>query len=69
MDKRTYTKLQVQRKKNGLSQQALSNLANVSMSAIAKLEAGGRSPRLANARAIARALGVTVDDLWPEVDE
>jgi DNA-binding XRE family transcriptional regulator len=52
-----------------LSQQALAGLAGVSISTIAKLEAGKFPPRLETARAISKALGASIDELWPEAGE
>lgn len=55
------------RKQRGLSQSALAQLAGVTQQAVAQYEAG-RVPLLPIAQRLARALGVTVYDLWPEQD-
>jgi transcriptional regulator with XRE-family HTH domain len=53
-----------------LSQQALAIKAGLSVSAVVKLEAGGiPNPRVNTLQAIARALGVKVDDLLEEEEE
>ena len=52
------------RKAADLTQQALATKAGLSMSAIIHLEAGRiPDPRISTLRAIARVLGVTVDEL------
>ena len=56
------------RKQRGLSQAALAQMAGVTQQAVAQYEAG-RIPLLPIAQALARALGVTVYDLWPEESE
>jgi transcriptional regulator with XRE-family HTH domain len=54
----------------GLTQQDLAVKAGLSMSAVAHLE-GGRipDPRLSTLKALARALGVSLDDLAREESE
>lgn len=53
-----------QRKDKGLSQDKLSRLANVSHATIIKIESGGiQSPTIGTVQKIAKALGVSVDDL------
>jgi len=52
------------RKSRGLSQDRLSKLADVSYNSIIKLETGGiRNPTIETLQKIAKALGVSVDDL------
>lgn len=52
------------RKAAALSQQALAVKAGLSISVVTQLEQGSKmDPRLSTATAIARALGVTVDEL------
>ncbi len=50
----------------GLTQFELAVKAGLNLSAITQIESGRRrSPRIDTCRAIAVALGVTVDDIWP----
>jgi len=52
------------RKDKGLSQDKLSRLADVSHATIIKIESGGiKSPTIDTVQKIARALGVSLDDL------
>ena len=52
------------RKEKGLSQDKLSRLADVSHATIIKIESGGiQSPTIGTVQKIAKALGVSVDDL------
>ena len=52
------------RKKKGLSQDKLSRLADISHATIIKIESGGiQSPTMDTAQKIAKALGVSLDDL------
>ncbi len=52
------------RKAAGLTQQALATKAGLSMSAVIHIEAGRiPDPRVSTMKAIARALGVSVDEL------
>jgi transcriptional regulator with XRE-family HTH domain len=52
------------REERGLSQMALAVAAGLSLNAVARLEQGGiPDPRLSTVVAIARALGVTLDQL------
>lgn len=50
----------------GLTQEGLARKANMSVSTIQKLESGQFRPRLDTALQIARALRVSVDDLFGE---
>jgi len=55
------------RKQRGLSQDKLSKLADISHNTIIKIESGAvQSPTITTAQKIARALGVTLDDLMKE---
>lgn len=55
------------RKRRGLSQDRLSKLADLSHNTIIKIEAGAiLSPTVETAQKIARALGVTLDELTRE---
>ena len=51
------------RQRKGLSQSELSRLSGIPRSLITNVEAGRRTLSLLNARAVARALGVSVDYL------
>ena len=52
------------RKEKDLSQDKLSRLADVSHATIIKIESGGiQSPTIGTVQKIAKALGVSVDDL------
>jgi len=52
------------RSKKGISQDKLSKLADVTYNTIIKLESGAtKNPRVETLRLIAKALGVSVDDL------
>lgn len=52
------------RKKLGISQDKLSKLANVTLHTLTKIESGATSdPRIETVNRIARALGVSLDDL------
>jgi transcriptional regulator with XRE-family HTH domain len=58
------------REAQGLSQQALAGAAGLSISVVTQLEQGLKGdPRLSTAAALARALGVTVDDLLAGQDD
>ncbi len=51
------------REKKGLSQERLARLADVANNTISNLEAGKQNPTLATIEKIARALGITSDEL------
>ena len=52
------------RRKKGLSQDRLSKLADISYNTVIKLESGGiTNPTIETLQKIAKALGVSVDDL------
>ncbi len=52
------------RSKNGVSQDKLSKLADITYNTIIKLESGAtKNPRVETLQLIAKALGVSVDDL------
>lgn len=52
------------RKQRGLSQDKLSKLADISHNTIIKIESGAiQSPTIDTAQKIAKALGVSIDDL------
>lgn len=57
-------KLKKARKKKNISQDKLSKLANVSNTTIIKIESGAnKNPTVSTLKKIARALGVTLNDL------
>ena len=52
------------REEKGLSQDRLAKLANIANNTIIKIEQGGNiNPRLDTLKKIAKALGISVDDL------
>ena len=55
--------IQILRKKSGLTQEQLGMKVGVSRQTVAKWESGESVPDLANGDALARAFGVTLDDL------
>jgi len=61
------TRLKELRQAAGMSQQTLAVAAGLSVSLVSQLEQGSRSdPRMSTTIALARALGVTLDDLAHE---
>lgn len=61
-------KIQICRKRAGLSQEALAEKLNVSRQAVSKWETGAAEPELSKLRALAAAFGVTADWLLSEED-
>jgi putative molybdopterin biosynthesis protein len=61
---RSGTALRLARQVRGFSQQQLARMAGVSRQAVSAVEAGHSDPSLRVALALARALGVTVEDLF-----
>lgn len=57
------------RKRRGMTQSELAQASGIHRITIAKYEAGKVDPTLESAESIARALGVTVDDLIGMKDE
>jgi transcriptional regulator with XRE-family HTH domain len=52
------------RKKEGLSQEKLARLADISLNALTKIESGfARKPTIQTVVKLARALGVSIDEL------
>ena len=62
-------KIQLCRKRAGLSQEALAEKLNVSRQAVSKWETGAAEPELSKLRALAAVFGVTADWLLSEGDE
>jgi transcriptional regulator with XRE-family HTH domain len=61
------TRLKELRVAAGMSQQSLAVAAGLSVSLVSQIEQGARSdPRISTTAALARALGVTLDDLVSE---
>jgi molybdate-binding protein/transcriptional regulator with XRE-family HTH domain len=58
------TRLRLARQARGLSQQQLAGMAGVSRQALSAVESGHSDPSLRVALALARALGVTVEELF-----
>lgn len=56
------------REAKGMSLAELSKLADIEASSVSRIERY-QMPTLGDARALARALGVTVDFLWPEDEQ
>lgn len=61
-------KIQLCRRRAGLSQEALAEKLNVSRQAVSKWETGAAEPELSKLRALAAAFGVTADWLLSEED-
>ncbi|MDB5068265.1 MAG: Helix-turn-helix domain [Chloroflexi bacterium] len=53
------------RRERGLTQEEVARRVRVSTRAVAAWESGASTPRQRNARALAKALGVTLDALQP----
>jgi transcriptional regulator with XRE-family HTH domain len=61
-------KIRELRKKKGLSQEKLARNSNVSYNTVVKLESGeSRHPTIQTMAGIARALGVSLDDLAKDI--
>src|SRR6201984_1935575 len=58
------TRLRMSRQARGLSQQQLAGMAAVTRQAVSALESGHSDPSLRVALALARALGLTVEELF-----
>lgn len=61
-----YTQLAITRRAAGLTQTQLAERAACSKTAVTFYECGMRQPRLDIAAALARALGVSIEELFPE---
>lgn len=59
------SRVRVHRTAQGLDQRDLARLAGVSLKTVSNVERGTTRPRSKTAHAIAVALGVQLDDLWP----
>ena len=55
-----------QRIAKGMSRQELAEAAGVTRQAIHYIEVGHSVPKIVTAQRIAKALGTTIDRLWPE---
>lgn len=53
------------RENAGLTQEDLARKAGLTLSGLRQVETGRREPRLATAQAIASALGVPIEQIWP----
>jgi transcriptional regulator with XRE-family HTH domain len=58
-----HERLKVLRDTAGLSQEALARAAGISTSAVTKLEQAGKEPSWDTAKKLAKALGVSLDNL------
>ena len=58
------TRIRDMRERAGLTQERLSELINVSRSAVAMWESGETSPRADKLPELARVLGCTIDELY-----
>ena len=64
-----HEKIWIQRKKAGLSQEALGELLGVSRQAVSKWETGESTPEIAKLKGLAEAFGTSVDWLLSEDEE
>lgn len=62
------TRLRFWRDRRALTQQELAAKASITRAALARIEAGNAEPRPSTTRALARALGVQVEDLMGPID-
>jgi len=58
-------KLKEIREEMKLTQEDLARKADMSLQCLRQIETGRRNPRLANAQAIATALGRRIEEIWP----
>lgn len=58
--------IQKMRKKAGLTQDELGKMLNVTQTAISQYESEKRSPDIYMAKAIAKILNVSIDELFPD---
>jgi transcriptional regulator with XRE-family HTH domain len=58
-----HERLKALREAAGISQEALARSAGISTSAVTKLEQSGKEPSWDTAKKLAKALGVTLDDM------
>lgn len=56
------------RRKSGLSQERLAKMAGISRPYLSHVESGLANPTVDKASSIAKALGQTVDDTFPQQD-
>lgn len=55
--------------REGWTQERLARVARVSLGTISRLETGERMPSLLVANRIAKALGVSPEEVWPDLPE
>ncbi|GLG01195.1 hypothetical protein Alches_12340 [Alicyclobacillus hesperidum subsp. aegles] len=63
------TRLKKLLKERGLKQGWVAEQTGISLGAMSAIVNGKSDPTLRSARAIARVLGVSIEELWPEEDE
>jgi transcriptional regulator with XRE-family HTH domain len=63
------TRLQKYLEERGIKQKWLCDKTGISDSAMSLIVRGKAEPTLRNARKIAKALGMTIEELWPEEEE
>jgi transcriptional regulator with XRE-family HTH domain len=66
MNRAATTKLRALRKRKGISQEELETASCVSQATISDMETRGPGPAVANAIALAKALGTTVEELFAD---
>lgn len=59
------TRVYERRKAIGLTQSQVAQLAGITQVALSKIELGRNNPRVTTMDALAKALGTTVEDLFP----
>jgi len=55
--------------REGWTQERLARVARVSLGTVSRLETGERMPSLLVANRIARALGVSPEEVWPDLPQ
>jgi len=63
------TRLSAEIRKRGLKKGWVAEQAGVSRSAMAMIVNGKSDPTLRTARKIAKVLGVTIEELWPDEED
>lgn len=64
-----HNRIKEEREAAGLTQEQLSDMAGISRPFLSTVENGSAMPTITKAAAIAKALGKTVDDLFPIHEE